>query len=133
MNTSQNLTEQMTGKTDQQLLDIFSKPSDWSSEALGAAKAELQKRGIPIPDLPPPPPPLSEAEKRKKRLKRDGWLLLVGGLIAAAIVGNIKPDAWPKFGDGSPVIQAAAAMASTACWIIGIIVLIRAACIKTKK
>jgi hypothetical protein len=73
-----------------------------------------------------------EKQKRKNTLKVHGWILLVGGLIAAAIVGNVKPGSWhATFGDNAQVFQAAAAMFTTACWIIGIVDLIRAARIKT--
>jgi hypothetical protein len=44
MNTPQELAQQMTQKTDQQLLEMFNRPADWTAEALEAAEAELQAR-----------------------------------------------------------------------------------------
>jgi len=45
--TREELAARMAEKTDQQLRDIFARPADWSSQALDAARAELQKRNIP--------------------------------------------------------------------------------------
>lgn len=88
MNTTQSLTEQMADKSDRQLLDIFARPSDWSSEALDAARTELHKRGIAVPEPQPPPAPPSEAEKRKAMLKRNGWIMLAIFFAAAFINGS---------------------------------------------
>ena len=52
MNTPQNLTGQMAEKSDQQLLDMLKKASDWSSGALEAARAELVKRGVSLDGVP---------------------------------------------------------------------------------
>lgn len=46
MDTQDSLQRQMTEKTDEQLLDMLAQPDDWTSVALDAAKAELQKRAI---------------------------------------------------------------------------------------
>jgi len=45
--TPTELAERMAEKTDQQLRDMFVRPANWSSQALDAARAELQKRNIP--------------------------------------------------------------------------------------
>jgi hypothetical protein len=43
----EDLQSQMVGKTNDQLLEMFKQAEDWIPEALAAARAELQKRGIP--------------------------------------------------------------------------------------
>ena len=45
----------MAEKTDQQLRDMFVRPADWSSQALDAARAELQKRNLPPIEIAPQP------------------------------------------------------------------------------
>lgn len=55
--TLQQLAEKMADKTDQELLEMFKKQSDWSDEAIAAAKAEFIKRN---PTLP------SETENQQK-------------------------------------------------------------------
>ncbi len=125
MDAKPHLNEQMAGKTDQQLVAMFSKPDDWTPEALDAARAELQNRKVPIP--PPPPPPSGEEmrQQRKRDFKRIGWFLLIVGLIASGICGNID---W-----NSAVVDAFLSITLTACWITGIVYLIRAARIKIAK
>src|SRR5579862_4806553 len=54
----ENLAGQMTGKPDQELLDMCKRPSDWSPEALEAAKLELQKRNIRVVQVTPEALPL---------------------------------------------------------------------------
>ena len=51
MNPAQVLAEKMEEKTDRQLLDMFARQSDWTPEALNAARTELQKRNIHIPEI----------------------------------------------------------------------------------
>ena len=46
MNTNQSLAEKMAEKADQQLLDMFAKPTEWTPEALDAAQTELHKRNV---------------------------------------------------------------------------------------
>jgi len=127
MNIPPELTDRMVEKSDAELQLMFAKAEEWTPQALDAARAELQKRSIAIPKLPPPPPQLSEAERRKKRLKRDGWLLLIGGLIASSIVERVNPANW--FSDY--IIRAEADFIAsslvTACLICGINHFIRAA------
>ena len=47
--TSQELAAAMAEKTDEQLREMFAERSDWTAEALWAAQAELDRRGVPLP------------------------------------------------------------------------------------
>ena len=60
MNTLQELKDQMAGMTDAELQKMFARQEDWTPQALDAARVELQRRSIAIPE--PPKPPLPEAE-----------------------------------------------------------------------
>ncbi len=46
MSAPQDLPQQMAAKTDRELVAMFESPGDWATEALTAARAELQKRNI---------------------------------------------------------------------------------------
>jgi len=46
MNAPQNLALQMAEKPNDQLLQMLRRPDDWLPEALDAARAELQRRGV---------------------------------------------------------------------------------------
>jgi tellurium resistance protein TerD len=46
MSTPQDLPQQMSAKTDAELVAMFASPGDWTTEALAAARAELQNRNI---------------------------------------------------------------------------------------
>lgn len=46
MSPPHDLPQQMAAKTDQELAAMFASPGDWTTEALEAAKVELQRRGI---------------------------------------------------------------------------------------
>ena len=46
MNTPQEFAAQMAEQTDQQLQEMFARPTDWTQQALEAARAELEKRGF---------------------------------------------------------------------------------------
>jgi ribosomal protein S27E len=46
MSTPQDLSHQMAEKTDQELIAMFASPSDWTAEALAAARAELRSRNF---------------------------------------------------------------------------------------
>jgi uncharacterized Zn finger protein (UPF0148 family) len=46
MNSPQEIASVMEEKTDWQLQEMFMRPGDWTSEALDAAKTELQKRNL---------------------------------------------------------------------------------------
>lgn len=51
MNTQDKIVQLMTEKTNQQLLEMFAKPQDWTHLALDAARDELLRRNIPIPPV----------------------------------------------------------------------------------
>jgi hypothetical protein len=94
MKTPQELAEQMAAQTDQQLQDMFARPADWTPQALDAARAELQKRGLrPVEAAPPPPNKDYEVlpSGRKRLLKATvldivisifipGWGIIVGAI-----------------------------------------------------
>ncbi len=134
---------------------MFTRPSDWSSEALGTARAELQKRGLAIPKLPlddaarvdawedlqkPPPAPPSAtemAEQRKDRFKRDGWLLLGVGLLACAIAHYLSGGSWSMAGPfmhgaslGGEFVRGLVGIIGVVCFAAGISDLVRAARVK---
>jgi hypothetical protein len=46
MSNLRDLAQRMAEKSEQELLAMFALPEDWTAEALDAAKAELQKRGL---------------------------------------------------------------------------------------
>ena len=56
MSLSQDLTRQMSAKTNESLLAMHAKPEDWTSEALDAARIELQTRGVEANTCPTPNP-----------------------------------------------------------------------------
>jgi hypothetical protein len=62
MNASENLPAQTAEKTNDQLLEMFSRPDDWLPEALEAARAELQQRGVDASTIITGPPPLPEGQ-----------------------------------------------------------------------
>ncbi len=51
MNTQEKIIQLTTEKTNQQLLEMFAKPQDWTLLALDAARDELLRRNIPIPPV----------------------------------------------------------------------------------
>lgn len=60
----EDLATKMVEKTDAQLLDMFAEPSEWTQEALDAARAELRQRAVPLPPEPAQPVP-SQQEQAK--------------------------------------------------------------------
>ena len=46
MDAPENLARQMAEKTNESLLDMLRLPEHWLTEALAAARAELQRRGV---------------------------------------------------------------------------------------
>lgn len=50
--TPDDLAKRMAEKTDQQLLDMLLRPSEWSTEALDAARAQIRRRAVPLPPEP---------------------------------------------------------------------------------
>ena len=46
MKAPKNLSLQIANKTDEELLAMFKRPENWLPEALDAARAELQRRGV---------------------------------------------------------------------------------------
>lgn len=95
MSTQSTLPSMMAEKTDQELLDMFSRPADWTPDAIDAARAELQKRGLrPIESSPQQPPNrdfelLPSGRKRYLRatpldiiisIFLPGWGIIVGGI-----------------------------------------------------
>jgi hypothetical protein len=60
MNPPENLPAQMADKTNDELSAMFKSPQDWLPEALDAARAELQRRGIDASAIPVGPPPIPE-------------------------------------------------------------------------
>ena len=94
--TSKHLAQEMSEKSDQALLDMFTNAGDWTPEALDAAREELDKRNIPVPDAVFPEAPESSlyeiTPSGRKRLLRatgvdilisvflPGWGVIVGGI-----------------------------------------------------
>jgi len=68
---SENITAQMTKKTDQELIDMVSDTQGWFPKTIEAAKAELKKRNVALPTKrasvaePPPPAPVAQPESPK--------------------------------------------------------------------
>jgi hypothetical protein len=56
VNAPENLAGQMAAKPDAELMEMFQHPEDWQPEALTAAAAELQRRGIDAGSISPAPP-----------------------------------------------------------------------------
>ena len=92
MTIPRTLSEQMGGKTDQQLQDLVAEPAGWSQEALDAAKAELQQRNLTPIDPTPPETGGYQLMPRDRRHRRPvtsdfilcmlvpGWGVLVGAI-----------------------------------------------------
>ncbi len=92
MATPRPLSEQMAGKTDQQLQDLVAEPAGWSQEALEAAKAELQQRNFTTIDPVLPETGGYQLIPRDRRHRRPvtsdfilcmllpGWGVLVGAI-----------------------------------------------------
>jgi hypothetical protein len=78
-------------------------------------------------------PALTTEEERKRNLKLQGWIFLVGGLVASGIVGSVKPASWRVFGDYAEGANGFACLLTTGCWVVGIVGLIRSARIKIEK
>jgi hypothetical protein len=60
MNPTKDFGPQMAGKTDEELMEMFRHSEDWTSEALEAARMELQRRGISVTIRPVDPSPMPE-------------------------------------------------------------------------
>lgn len=58
MKAPEDLAAQMAGKTSDELSAMLSRPDDWLPEALDAARAELQRRGIDANTIRVGPPPM---------------------------------------------------------------------------
>ena len=52
MKAPEDLAAQMAEKTNDQLVEILGRPSDWLPESLEVAKAELQRRGVSLMETP---------------------------------------------------------------------------------
>jgi hypothetical protein len=77
----------MAEKTDEQLLDIFAKPGEWTPEALDAARAELRQRALPLPPEPvqqttSPPQEVSRYHPLVRRIVGAAQLIGRGGAVA---------------------------------------------------
>jgi len=60
--TIEQLQARMAAKTDEELLAMFQKPTDWTQEALDVARAEIGNRSLPAPPPPlPDPKPLPDS------------------------------------------------------------------------
>ena len=100
--TLSDLSEQMREKSDQQLQEMFARASEWSPEALEVAKAELQRRGIPIVivSVQAEPDKIYELlpNGRKRYLKATGGDIIISsiapgwGLIIGALAFLIKGE-----------------------------------------
>ena len=93
----------MAAQTDQQLLDMFARPADWTPQALALARAELQKRGVSNAavleaDVSPATQPaadaspaagLSKSEIRKLGMKNlavcVGWFIVAVFLLMTGV------------------------------------------------
>ena len=62
MNAPPNLQAQMAEKTNEQLLEMLERPEDWLPEALDAANAELQRRGVEASARQTLPPPIPDGQ-----------------------------------------------------------------------
>ncbi len=90
----EDLATKMVEKTDAQLLDMFAEPSEWTQEALDAARAELRQRAVPLPPEPAQPVPsqqeqakLAKALEISRDRKRIIWgifLMISCGLIRSS-------------------------------------------------
>ena len=62
MSAPENLSAQMADKTNDELLAMFKRPEDWLPEALDAARAELQRRGVDTSTIHIGPPPIPNGQ-----------------------------------------------------------------------
>jgi hypothetical protein len=62
MSAPKNLSAQMADKTNDELLAMFKRPDDWLPEALDAARAELQRRGVDTGTIHIGPPPIPDGQ-----------------------------------------------------------------------
>ncbi len=58
MKAPEDLIDQMSEKTNDQLLAVLKQPDDWLPDALDVARAELQRRGIDTNSISVGPPPM---------------------------------------------------------------------------
>jgi len=99
--TPQQPAEKMAEKTDQQLLDMLAKPSDWTPAALDAARTELQKRNIRVVEVAPQIPPnttyVVTSSGRKRFLKATTFdiilsIFLPGWGVIVGLIGLCKGE-----------------------------------------
>jgi hypothetical protein len=88
MSTPQELEKQMTEKTEQELQTMFARPDDWTPEELNAARAELQKRNIPVIE-----PVLQEAWTKQNVLEVAKFQKWVIWMILISLVAMFIPFA----------------------------------------
>jgi hypothetical protein len=62
MHTPEEMAAAMADKSNEELSAMFGRPDDWQPEALEAARAELQRRGIDPAAVVGGPPPLAGGE-----------------------------------------------------------------------
>jgi hypothetical protein len=87
MKTPQELAQQMATQTDQQLQDMFSRPADWTPEALDAARAELRRRGIQPAEVAP-----QEAPNGDRQRNNYATASLVGAIIGFFTIGSAHTE-----------------------------------------
>lgn len=108
----------VAGKTDGELMEMLRCPQDWQTPMLDAARLQLQKRNLPIPDAPPAT--ASETTSIwsfQGRISRSNFWALWVSLVVISIAVAVMVEFLSRYGSGAVGFLIDAAFLVIVVWI----------------
>ncbi len=114
-----NAEQIIAGKTDEELVGMLGSPQDWQPLMLDAARLELQKRNLPVPDSPPPAISIKQPSvwSFQGRIPRSGFWAISLSLWVFNLAVGILVQVFGQYGIGVAGILIDGAFLLIAIWI----------------